>query len=220
MAGTREIPVTPWTSTGSRWRTGPFSLAVLLVGLWLFGTAEALLVRARLGNSPWTVLAEGVSRHTPLTIGSATFAISVVILLAWIPLRERLGIGTVCNAVVIAVAIGVGVHVLPHPVAVGWQLAQTVGGTVLLAFAGAIYLSANLGPGPRDGLMTGISARWGWRVAPVRTCLELAAFGIGWALGGKIGVGTAIFAFGVGPVLAWWLARLPRSSQGGAHIDR
>jgi len=220
VAGTRQIPVTPWTSTGSRWRTGPLPLAVLLVGLWLFGTAEALLVRARLGNSPWTVLAEGVSRHTPLSIGSATFAISAVILLAWIPLRERPGIGTLCNAVVIAVAIGVGVRWLPHPSAVGWQLAQTVAGTVLLAFAGAVYLSANLGPGPRDGLMTGLSEHLGWTVAPVRTCLELSAFGVGWALGGKVGVGTAIFAFGVGPVLAWWLARLPRSSQAGGQIDR
>lgn len=220
MAGLREIPVTPWTSTGSRWRAGPLSMAVLLAGLWLFGTAEAMLVRARLGNSPWTVLAEGVSRHSPLSIGTATFAISAVILVLWLPLREKLGIGTLCNAVVIALALGVGVQWLPHPVTVAWQLVQTVAGTVLLAFAGAVYLSANLGPGPRDGLMTGISARFGWKVAPVRTCLELAALLAGWALGGKVGVGTAIFALGVGPVLAWWLGRLPHSSQGGGGIDR
>jgi uncharacterized membrane protein YczE len=194
--------------------------AVMLVGLWLFGTAEALLVTARLGNSPWTVLAEGLSRHTPLSIGEATFAISAVILVLWVPLREKPGLGTLSNAVVIAVALGVGVHWLPHPVAVGWQLVQTVTGTVLLALAGAVYLSANLGPGPRDGLMTGLSARFGWKVAPVRTALELSAFLAGWALGGKIGLGTAIFAFGVGPVLAWWLARLPRSSQADGHIDR
>jgi len=220
VAGAREIPVTWWTSTGSRWRTGPLSLVVLLAGLWLFGTAEAMLVRARLGNSPWTVLAEGVSRHTPLSIGSATFVISAVILLGWIPLREAPGIGTFANAVVIALALGVGVHWLPHPTAVGWQLTQSVAGTVLLAFAGSVYLSANLGPGPRDGLMTGISARFGWKVAPVRTALELSALLVGWALGGKVGVGTAIFALCVGPVLAWWLARLPRSSQGGRTIDR
>lgn len=211
VTGPREIPVTPWSSSGSRWRTGPLAFVVLVVGLWLFGTAEALLIRARLGNSPWTVLAEGVSKHSPLSIGGATFAISAVILLLWIPLREKPGIGTLSNAVVIAVALGVGVDYLPHPTAVPWQLLQTVGGTVLLALAGAVYLSANLGPGPRDGLMTGLSQRFGWRVAPVRTCIEIAALLAGWLLGGKIGVGTAIFAFGVGPVLAWWLARLPRA---------
>ncbi len=213
MAGAREIPVTPWTSTGSRWRTEPVPFAVLLAGLWLFGTSEALLIRARLGNSPWTVLAEGVSRHSPLSIGSATFAISAVILLLWIPLSERLGIGTLANAVVIAVSLGLGVEYLPHPTAVGWQLFETVAGTVLLALSGAVYLSANLGPGPRDGLMTGLSQRFGWRVAPVRTCIEFAAFSVGWLLGGKIGIGTAIFAVGVGPALGWWLARLPRTAN-------
>ena len=183
-----------------------------MLGLTVFGLSEALLIRARLGNSPWTVLAEGVSRHTPLSIGAATFVISVVILVLWIPLRERPGIGTLLNAVIIAIALGVGVLVLPHPTTVPVQLAQSVLGTVLLALGGALYLTTNLGPGPRDGLMTGLHQRFGWRVAPVRTCLELAAFGIGWALGGKIGVGTAIFALGVGPMLAWWLQRMPRAT--------
>jgi uncharacterized protein len=212
VTGPREIPVTPWSSSGSRWRTGPLSFTVLILGLWLFGTAEALLVTARLGNSPWTVLAEGVSLHTPLSIGGATFAISAVILLLWIPVRERPGIGTLANAVVIAVSLGLGVDYLPRPTAFGWQLLQAVSGTVLLALAGAVYLSTNLGPGPRDGLMTGLSQRFGWRVAPVRTCIELSAFLVGWALGGKVGVGTAIFALGVGPCLAWWLRRLPRAA--------
>lgn len=209
MTAARQIPVTPWSSTGSRWRTGPLALAVLVVGLVVFGLSEALLIRARLGNSPWTVLAEGVSRHSRLSIGGATFVISALILLLWIPLRERPGIGTLLNAVIIAVALGIGVDVLPHPTSVPVQLAQTVLGTVLLALGGALYLTTNLGPGPRDGLMTGLSHRFGWKVAPVRTCLELAAFGSGWALGGKVGVGTAIFAFGVGPALAWWLRRMP-----------
>jgi uncharacterized membrane protein YczE len=212
VTGAREIPVTPWTSAGSRWRTGPLSFTVLLLGLWLFGTAEALLVTAELGNSPWTVLAQGVSLHTPLSIGGATFAISAVILVLWIPVHERPGIGTLANAVVIAVAIGVGVGYLPRPTAFGWQLVQAVSGTVLLALAGAVYLSTNLGPGPRDGLMTGLSQRFGWRVASVRTCIELSAFLVGWALGGKVGLGTAIFALGVGPCLAWWLRRLPRAA--------
>ncbi len=210
MAGGRQIPATPWSADGSRWRTGPLTLAVLLVGLWLFGTAEALIVTARIGNSPWTVLSEGVARHSPLSIGSATFAISAVILLLWIPLRERPGLGTLANAVVIAVALGAGVRYLPRPRAPAEQVAQVVGGTVLLALAGAFYLTANLGPGPRDGLMTGLHERFGWPVAPVRTVLEVSAFAAGWALGGKVGAGTAIFALGVGPALAWWLRRLPR----------
>ncbi len=209
MTAARQIPVTPWTSDGSRWRTGPLALVVLLIGLTVFGFAEALLITARLGNSPWTVLAEGVSRHAPLSIGGATFAISVLILLLWIPLRERPGIGTLLNAIVIALTLGIGVLVLPHPTTVQLQLVQSVVGTLLLALGGALYLTTNLGPGPRDGLMTGLGLRFGWRVAPVRTCLELAAFAGGWALGGKVGVGTAIFALGVGPALAWWLRRMP-----------
>ena len=183
-----------------------------MVGLWLFGTAEALIVTARIGNSPWTVLSEGLARHTPLSIGGATFAISAVILLLWIPLREQPGLGTLANAVLIAVALGVGVRYLPRPTAPAAQLVQVVGGTILLALAGALYLTANLGPGPRDGLMTGLHERYGWRVAPVRTALEVSACAVGWALGGKVGIGTAVFALGVGPVLAWWLARLPRGA--------
>ncbi|MFI5100078.1 MAG: YitT family protein [Actinomycetes bacterium] len=212
MADGRQIPVTPWSARGSRWRAGPLTLAVLVVGLWLFGTAEALIVTARIGNSPWTVLSEGLARHTPLSIGGATFAISAVILLLWIPLREQPGLGTLANAVLIAVALGVGVRYLPRPTAPAAQFVQVVGGTILLALAGALYLTANLGPGPRDGLMTGLHERYGWRVAPVRTALEVSACAVGWALGGKVGIGTAVFALGVGPVLAWWLARLPRGA--------
>ena len=217
MTTTRQIPVTPWSSTGSRWRTGPLAFGVLLAGLVIFGLAEAVLITARLGNSPWTVLAEGVARHSPLSIGGATFAISAVILLLWIPLGERPGIGTIANAVVIAAALGLGVLFLPHPTAVPLQLAQVAAGTLLLALGGALYLTTNLGPGPRDGLMTGLTHRFGWRVAPVRTCLELSAFLLGWALGGKVGVGTAIFALGVGPALAWWLHQMPAA---GLDADR
>ncbi len=217
MTTTRQIPVTPWSSTGSRWRTGPLAFGVLLAGLVIFGLAEAVLITARLGNSPWTVLAEGVARHSPLSIGVATFAISAVILLLWIPLGERPGIGTIANAVVIAAALGLGVLFLPHPTAVPLQLAQVAAGTLLLALGGALYLTTNLGPGPRDGLMTGLTHRFGWRVAPVRTCLELSAFLLGWALGGKVGVGTAIFALGVGPALAWWLHQMPAA---GLDADR
>lgn len=209
MAIARRIPVTPWSSTGSRWRTGPLSFAVLIVGLTGFGVGDALIIAARLGNSPWTVLAEGMSKHTPLSIGGSTFAVSVIILLLWIPLRERPGLGTLANAVVIALAIDLSLRVLPRPTEVPLQVTQVVLGTVLVALSGALYLTANLGPGPRDGLMTGLHVRFGWPVAPVRLGLEVGALVAGFALGGKVGVGTVVFALGVGPVLAWWLARLP-----------
>ncbi len=205
----RRIPVTPWSSTGTRWRTGPLSFTVLLLGLFGFGIGESAVIAARLGNSPWTVLAEGLSRHTPLSIGGSTLLISVTILLLWIPLHERPGLGTLANAVVIAVSIDLGLRFLPSPTAVPWQVGQVVAGTVLVALSGALYLTANLGPGPRDGLMTGLHLRFGWPVAPVRLVLEVGALTAGFLLGGKVGVGTVVFAVGVGPVLAWWLARLP-----------
>jgi uncharacterized membrane protein YczE len=119
-------------------------------GLRLFGTAEALVVDARIDNSPWTVLSQGLSRHTPLSVGAATFVISAVILLGWIPLRERPGLGALANAVVIAAALGVGVVYGPHPHAAGLQLLQVVAGTALVGLGGAFYLTAHLRPGPRD----------------------------------------------------------------------
>jgi uncharacterized membrane protein YczE len=156
------------------------------------------------------VAVRGLSRHTPLSIGAATFAVSAVILVGWVPLRERVGLGTVANAVVIALALGTGVGYLPRPTAVTAQVLQVVAGTVLLGLGGALYLTADLGPGPRDGLMTGLHLRLGWPLATVRTALELSALAAGWVLGGKVGPGTAIFAVSVGPLLARWLRRLPQ----------
>ena len=215
MAIARRIPVTPWSSTGSRWRTGPLSFGVLLLGLFGFGIGEAVVIGARLGNAPWTVLAEGMSRHTPFSIGGSTFVISLALLMLWVPLQERPGLGTLSNAVVIAVAIDLGLRLVPRPSAVPWQLVQVIGGTVLVALSGALYLTANLGPGPRDGLMTGLHHRFDWPVAPVRLALEFGALAAGFVLGGKVGLGTVVFAFGVGPVLAWWLSRLPQRQDVG-----
>lgn len=217
MALARSIPVTPWSSTGSRWRTGPLPLAVLLVALVGFGTGEAALIAAALGNSPWTVFAEGIALRTPLSVGIATLVISVVILLVWMPLGERLGIGTLANAVVIAVAIDVALVWLPRPAAFTAQLAQAVAGTLLVALCGALYLTTNLGPGPRDGLMTGLHRRFDQPIARVRIGLELGALAAGFGLGGTVGVGTVIFALGVGPALAWWLALLPRAAATAAE---
>ena len=210
MSSAREIPAVPWSAVGSRWAVRPPTLVVLVAGLWLFATGEALLVASTIGNSPWAVLAQGIDVHTPLTIGAATFLVSAVILLLWIPLRERVGAGTILNAIVISVGMDVMLQVLPTPDAFAVQLAQVVGGVLILAVGSALYLTANLGPGPRDGLMTGLHRRFGWRIAVVRTGLEVSALSMGWLLGGRVGIGTVIFALGVGPALGLVLAGLRR----------
>lgn len=185
--------------TQSRWRASPRVLLRLVAGLWLFGTGDAFIVDATLGNAPWTVLAEGVSLHTPLTIGTATLAIGVVVLLGWIPLRERPGLGTVLNVLVIGLAIDAMRPLLPEPQAVVPRLLMLVLGTGLVGLGSGLYLTAALGPGPRDGLMTSIHRRSGLPIAVVRGGIELAALTIGWSLGGTVGVGTVVFAVLIGP---------------------
>ena len=181
------------------WRPGPVRLTLLLAGLWVFGTGEACLVSSRLGNSPWVVLSEGVSRHTPLSVGIATIAISVLVLLLWIPLRQPPGLGTILNAIVIGGAIAVMLPVLPHHPGAGVAWPLMAGGIGLVAVGGGLYLGARLGPGPRDGLMTGLHARTGRSLRLVRTCIELSALSLGFALGGKVGIGTVAFALLIGP---------------------
>jgi uncharacterized protein len=171
----------------------------LLPGLWIFGTGEACLVHARLGNSPWTVLAQGVSKQTPLAIGTATIVISFAVLLAWIPLRQRPGLGTVLNAIVIGVAIDVMLPLLPGPGGIVARLAFVAAGIALVAAGSGFYLTARLGPGPRDGLMTGLHFRTGRSLRLVRGLIEGAALVTGFLLGGRVGVGTVAFALLVGP---------------------
>lgn len=213
MSRARGIPATPWSQTGSRWTANRFGVVVLIAGLWIFGTGEAMLLASTLGNSPWTVLAEGISVNTPLTVGASTFVVSVVILLLWVPLRERPGLGTVLNAIIISVALDVMLAVLPKPEALVARGALVLGGVLTLAVGGALYLTVNLGSGPRDGLMTGLHGRFGWPLSVVRTGLEVSALTAGWLLGGTVGIGTAVFAFGVGPALAMFLGVL-RSRYG------
>lgn len=210
MGKARGIPTTPWSQTGSRWTTGPLGFVVLLSGLWIFGTGEAMLLASTLGNSPWTVLAEGIEEHSPLSVGAATFAVSAVVLLLWIPLRERPGIGTVLNAIVISIALDVMLAILPEPDALRSRVLLVIVGVLTVAAGGALYLTTNLGPGPRDGLMTALHNRFGWRIAAVRTGLEVSACVSGWILGGTIGIGTVVFAFGIGPALAVFLGVLRR----------
>lgn len=213
----RTVPVTRWRST-SRWRPTPLGAAVLVVGLYLFGTGEALIVQAGLGVSPWTVLAQGLSTRLPLTLGAATFLVSAVVLVLWIPLRERPGLGTIANAVVIAVALEVGVAVLPTPTAPPAQLAVALLGIGAVGLGSGLYLTTNLGPGPRDGWMTGLHHRTGWPVGRVRLGIELAVLASGWLLGGTAGLGTVLFAVLIGPAVAQGLAiaaRLGRPSGPG-----
>jgi uncharacterized membrane protein YczE len=193
------------------WRPGPLRLAILTAGLWLFGTGEACIVAADVGNSPWTVLAQGVSLNTPLGIGAATVVISFLVLCAWVPLRQRPGLGTVLNAIIIGVALGAMLELLPSdpPKAQAWAL--LAGGIAAVAVGGGLYLSVRLGPGPRDGLMTGLHARTGRSLRLVRTLIELSALTGGFLLGGTVGVGTIAFALLIGPgVHAVFYAAEPR----------
>jgi uncharacterized membrane protein YczE len=202
----------PQPVPASRWRASPARLARLLVGLWLFGAGEALIVASELGNAPWTVFAEGIAIHTPLGIGAVTVLMSAVILLAWIPLRQRPGLGTIANAIVIGVAIDVVLLALDAPSALAARYAFLVGGIVLVAIGSGLYLTTFLGPGPRDGLMTGLHRRTGAPLGAVRTGIEVAALLAGFALGGTVGIGTLAFALAIGPAVAAVLAATARDS--------
>jgi uncharacterized membrane protein YczE len=186
----------------SRWRPGPGRLSLLLVGLWLFGTGDGLITGAKLGNSPWTVLAQGVSKHSPLSIGEATIVLSFLVLLVWIPLRQRPGLGTILNAIIVGVAIDVTLSLLADDQALALRIVELLGGTLLVGLGSGIYLTCALGPGPRDGLMVGIHRRFGPSVGQVRTALELSVFAVGAFLGGRAGVGTLVFAVTIGPLVA------------------
>ena len=199
----RTLPTMPWSAPRSAWTwPGLLPLVVLVLGLWLFGIGEAGLINAGLGNTPWTVLAQGVAKHSPLDIGGATIAISVVVLLGWIPLRQRPGIGTVANVIVIGLSLDVMRHVLPHPDALPARLLEAGLAILAVGVASALYLTANLGPGPRDGWMTGLHRRTGYPIASVRAAIEITVLVIGFALGGTVGVATVAFALLVGYCLA------------------
>ena len=207
----RAVPRVRWSAT-SRWRPKPVTLLVLLAGLWLFGTGEALLVASHLGNTPWTVLAQGVSRHSPLSIGEATLAISLVVLLAWIPLRERPGFGTIANAVVIAVAIDAMLRVLPQPDATIGRLGEVLAAIASIGIGSGLYLTTWLGPGPRDGWMTGLARRTHLPIATVRLSIKLSALVSGWLLGGRVGLGTVVFALTIGYAVTLSMAAVARLS--------
>jgi uncharacterized membrane protein YczE len=180
----------------------------LTVGLVLYGASMAAMVRARLGLDPWDVLHQGLAPRLGWSFGAVTALTGVVVLLAWIPLRQRPGLGTVANVVVIAVAVDAALAWLPAPAAPGWRIALMLAGVLVNGLATACYVGARLGPGPRDGLMTGLHTRTGWSVRWVRTGIELTVLTTGWLLGGTVGVGTVVYALAIGPLTQLMLPRL------------
>ena len=199
----KKVPVVSWSSLQPlNLRPRLSTLFYLCVGLSIFGLGEATLVSANIGVSPWTVLAQGVGREAGMSLGLATLLVSACVLLLWIPLKQAPGIGTVANALIVSLVIDLSLRVLPQPESIQLRLAQAVAGVLLVGLGSGIYLIANLGPGPRDGLMTGLASRADLPIAWVRTTLEIAAVAIGWSLGGTIGLGTVLFAFGIGPAVS------------------
>ncbi|MGJ7439624.1 YczE/YyaS/YitT family protein [Aquipuribacter sp. MA13-6] len=192
-------------------RPVPRRLAQLLVGLVLYGATMALMVRSGLGLNPWDVLHEGLSGLTGLTFGTVTVLVGAVVLLAWIALRQRPGIGTVANVVVIGVAVDVTLWLLPEPEHLAVRIAFLLSGIVGNGIAGGLYIGAGLGPGPRDGLMTGLVRVTGRSTRLVRTSIELSVLAVGWLIGGTVGLGTVLYALAIGPVvqlaLGWFTVR-------------
>ena len=195
MSATEAAPISRWVPT-------PLSGFRLLTGLVLFGAGDALILFSALGNTPWTVLAQGVAVQTPLSVGAATIAISFVVLALWLVLRQAPGLGTVANAIVVGLASDATLRVLPDQAPLALRILALAGGIVVVAVGSGLYLGARLGPGPRDGLMTGLHRRTGWPIAPVRIGIELAAVTGGALLGGRAGIGTLVFAFSIGPAVA------------------
>lgn len=178
-------------------------IAQLGIGLILYGLGIGLMLRANLGTSPWDVLTQGISLRTGLSFGIVTIAISAVVLLLWIPIRQRPGWGTVANAILVGVFADLALALLPVFGDVLWQLLMLLLGIFTIGIATGLYIGVNMGPGPRDGLMTGLHARTGWPLWVVRTGLELTVLALGWLLGGTFGVGTIAFALLIGPLVNW-----------------
>ena len=178
------------------------TFSYLCFGLMLFGFGEALLLVSTTGNSPWTVLAEGFSKKADISIGVATFIISVGVLSLWFFLKQKPGLGTVMNIIIIALMLDITVSLINPPSMIFTQYFLAVLGVFLVGIGSGFYLVANLGPGPRDGLMTGLTKKSNLPIALVRGCIEITAVAIGWYLGGTVGVGTVIYAFGIGPCVA------------------
>lgn len=195
------------------WRDVLPRLPGLIVGLILFGLGIALMAEAGLGLGPWEAFHQGLGRLTGLEIGTISVLLGIPILLLWLPLGERPGIGTLLNVVLIGTATNVGIALLPSAVGLGAQLAMMLAGLLIIGLGSGLYLAADLGAGPRDGLMTGLHHRFGWSIRRARTLVEVTVLALGWLLGGTIGIGTLAFAFGIGPLVQFFLGVFDRTGR-------
>ena len=210
----KAVPTLSWSSefplnTKPRLKT----MIMLIIGLFLFGLGEAIIIGSGSGVSPWTVLAQGVSTRSDLSIGMATFFISIAILIFWIPLKQVPGIGTILNAIIIASAIDLTLPYLPQPDDITFKIIQACFGILVVGLGSGIYLCSNLGPGPRDGLMIGLQKQTNTSLPAIRTIIELSAVISGWLLGGVVGVGTILFVFGIGPCVGIGLTLVEKVSK-------
>ncbi len=175
-------------------------LLQLLLGLFLYGIASSLMIRAGIGIAPWDVLSQGISLRSGWSFGLVTNLVGVAVLLMWLPIRQKPGLGTVLNVLLIGPSAQLGLSMLPPVSGLLWQVLVFAAGLLLLAIATGLYIGANFGPGPRDGLMTGLHARTGWAIWKVRSLIEACALALGWWLGGNVGLGTLAFAMLIGPL--------------------
>jgi uncharacterized membrane protein YczE len=208
----KTVPLTPWRAE-HRWQLSPMRIAILFFGLAIFGLGDSLLVQGDVGNAPWTVFSQGITFKTGLSIGWATFVISIFVLLIWIPLNEKPGFGTLANIVLIATFIELGTHIFPKQDDLVFGIAFSFIGIALVGLGSALYITCGLGPGPRDGAMTGIHYKTGVRVGRVRLGIELLVLTIGWLMGGRVGIGTALFALLIGQSVAISLGILARLTE-------
>ena len=216
-------PARPATPARELARLGPVAqlragrllrrLTQLALGLVLYGLTLALIIRAGLGNAPWDVLHQGIAEHTPLSIGDAVIVMSLVVLLAWIPLRELPGLGTIANSFLVGISTDFFLAVFSRPDQLGLRIAMVLAGVVLNGVATALYIGSQFGPGPRDGLMTGLHRRTGVSIRVVRTGLEVSVVVAGFLLGGTFGIGTVLYTVAIGPLvqlmLPWAIVDLP-----------
>ena len=210
----KKVPNVSWSSEFPL-NTKPklTTLIMLVVGLFLFGLGEAIIIGSGSGVSPWTVLAQGISSKTDLSIGMATFLISIFILIFWAPLKQIPGIGTILNAIIIASAIDLTLGFIPKPELIYLKILQASFGILIVGIGSGIYLASNLGPGPRDGLMIGLQQKTNTSIPLIRTIIEITAVTVGWFLGGIVGIGTILFVFGIGPCVGVGLTLVEKVSK-------
>lgn len=209
LKGARTFPEVPWAAT-SRWRAKPSTFIILNLGLVIFGIGDGLIIISQFGNSPWAVFHQGLSQHLGISYGNASLITSFTMLLLWIPLKERPGLGTICNAIVIGYATQATMSIIGNQDMVVVRVACLISGLAVVGLGIALYITTNLGPGPRDGIMTALHYRTGVRVARVRLSIEISAMTVGWLLGGTVGVGSVVFALFIGRAMALWLGILAR----------